>query len=201
MKGADTVKLDIIAKAACAHPARTPIQEWLPQCIDSLLQIISPSGDQATPLLYVHTACYAIHHVWSIQREQTSAYLDRVILHPIAQSADILGDESRSHDLPPPLRRSVATLFAITQQTLYDPDYLDSLVRPILRSLLVLIGRHKASHLVFTHQIRHIVGSWVEDAAKEKVENVIGTITGAGPEVGEDDIASTIDLPDESSEL
>jgi hypothetical protein len=200
MEGADTVKLDIIAKAACAHPARTPIQEWLPQCIDSLLQIISPSGDQATPLLYVHTACYAIHHVWSIQREQTSAYLDRVILHPIAQSADILGDESLSHDLSPPLRRSVATLFAITQQTPYNPDYLGSLVRPILRSLLTLMGRYQVSHPVFSHQIRHVVGIWVEDD-KEKVISAIGTMTAAGPEVGEDDLASTIALPDESSEL
>jgi hypothetical protein len=201
MEGADTVKLDIIAKAACAHPARTPIQEWLPQCIDSLLQIISPSSHQATPLIYVHTACYAIHHVWSIQREHTSAYLDRVISRPIAQSADILGDENPSNDLSPSLRRSVATLFAIIQQTPYDPDYLDSLVHPILRSLLTLMGRYQVSHPVFSHQIRHIVGSWVEDADKEQVINAIGSITGAGPEVGEDDLASIIALPDESSEL
>lgn len=204
MLGADTVILNIIAKGASAHHAHTPIQDWLPRCIDSLLDIISPlEARQASPLLYIHAACYSIHHVWATQPEYTSFHLRRVLLQPVIHSAKVPSTPSEHIDfsVAQGLRRNITILLAMTQQTPYDPEYLDSLVRPVLVPLFTLMRRYEFRDPNFSHQSREIIGSWVKDVDKEIVVNVIKGIIDAGGKFGEENVASAIAIPDEDSEL
>lgn len=182
--------MHIIATGAIAHPSTAPIQEWLPRSIHNLLDIISPLNERKSPLLYIHSACYCIHHAWSTHQGPTSAYLDGVILQPVIQAAS-----NPLNDPSPTLRRLTAILQAITTQSPYAPDYLDSLIRPILGPLFTLMQGYQVSHPSFGYQIKEIINAWAAQADRKVVQEVMGGMLDSGA-VRMEDVASTISLPD-----
>jgi hypothetical protein len=95
------------------------------------------------------------------------------------------------------LRRVITILQAITTQSPYAPDYLESLVIPILAPLFILIQGYQLSHPSFSYQIREIVAAWVAQADREKVKEVMEGLLNTDSRVRLEDIASVISLPDE----
>jgi hypothetical protein len=95
------------------------------------------------------------------------------------------------------LRRVITILQAITTQSPYAPDYLESLLIPILASLFILIQGYQPSHPSFSYQIREIVAAWVAQADREKVKEVMEGLLDTDSRVRLEDVASVISLPDE----